>query len=464
MYEKIRTSLLLLFAVVLFVGCERDDKDILQPEKGEQYSGGKVTIFDESVNAFGFEAPNLNDINQLNFFVGNSFFNKNWVVAPASTTARDGLGPLFNARACSGCHFKDGRGRPPYTNTEVSSGLLIRLGIGNDHQNGPIPDPNYGGQLQDRSIPGIPTEANFRITYEYINGKYPDGTPYELRKPIYHIENFTQGDFTATEISPRVANQIIGLGLLEAITEEDVLSYADEFDTDGDGISGRPNYVYDIEKGEHSLGRFGWKSNQPTIKQQSAAAFNGDMGLTTTLFPESPVPPSHKDSIIPNGGTPEITDKALANVTLYASSLCVPVRRNYKDQDVLKGKKLFGEANCTACHIPKYKTGNTHYIQALRNQTIRPYTDLLLHDMGELLADNAGDHIANGQEWRTPPLWGMGLIPVVNRHQLLMHDGRARGVEEAILWHGGEAEESKNTYMNFSKEERDNVIKFINSL
>lgn len=457
----------IFLASILFCSCKYDDGEdyiLLYPEENEQYLGGTTTIFDASVNAFSFQAPNLNSQEQLDFFVGNSLFNKNWVVAPASTTARDGLGPLFNARACSGCHFKDGRGRPPYTDDEVSSGLLLRLAIGNDPIHGPIPDPNYGNQLQDRAIPGVPVEANFRITYEYISSTYPDGTPYELRKPTYHLENFTQGQMTATEISPRVAGQMIGLGLLEAIDEQEILKNADPNDINGDGISGKPNYVFNVESNTSKLGRFGWKANQPTIRQQVAGAFSGDMGLTSSIFPEENIPPSHTSIPIPNGGSPEVEDDALAHVTLYSSVLGVPIRRNFNNQDVLRGRNLFNEIECGACHIPKIKTGNFHPIKALRNQIIRPYTDLLLHDMGDELADNAGDFLATGREWRTPPLWGIGLIETVNKHTLLLHDGRARSIEEAILWHGGEAEQSKQQFMNLSKEDREKLIKFINTL
>lgn len=456
---------------LFFISCKKDwDDDIeyeyikLQAEADEQMSGGETTRFIHSAEAFEFSAPNITLDEKLDFFVGNSLFEKNWVTAPASTTARDGLGPLFNSRSCAGCHFKDGRGRPPKSDKEFGTGMLLRLSIGNNPITGPIPDPNYGGQLQDRSILGVPTEATFRITYEYIDGKYPDGTSYQLRKPTFHVENLTQGLLKATFISPRIANQMVGLGLLEAIPESTLLENSDENDENNDGISGRPNYVWDIVENKTALGRFGWKANQPNIKQQVAAAFSGDMGLTTSIFPEENIPPSHKNIPIPNGGSPEVDDVALNDVTLYSSVLAVPSRRNWKAQDILEGKQLFSKINCSACHIPKFTTGDTHPIKALRNQTIRPYTDLLLHDMGEGLSDNSPDFLATGDEWRTPPLWGVGLIEIVNKHQLLLHDGRARGVEEAILWHGGEAEKSKQKFMELRKEERNKIIAFINTL
>ncbi len=466
--QKIRKYLLLSgFVIVLFTGCTNDDSSGyigLLPEDGEEFSGGQTTIFDISPNAFGFQAPNLNDEESLDFFVGNSLFNQNWVTAPASTTARDGLGPLFNSRACSGCHFKDGRGRPPEFNGEISHGLLLRLSIGNGDFGAPLPDPNYGGQLQDQSIEGIDTEAGFEITYIEIPGNYPDGTPYSLRKPTYTITNLTQGDLLATNISPRVANHISGMGLLEAIDETTLLSLADENDSDNDGISGRPNYVWDVTSGSVKIGRFGWKANQPTVLQQSAGAFSGDMGITSSLFPDENCPPSVDCSTVPNGGTPEIEDENLTKMALYASTLAVPGRRDWEAQDVLEGKAIFEQINCTGCHTPKITTGAHPSISALSNQTIRPYTDLLLHDMGPDLADGSQDFLATGNEWRTPPLWGIGLFETVNGHTYLLHDGRARNLEEAILWHGGEAENSKNEFKNLPATDREKLLLFLNSL
>ena len=461
--KKVVVAFLALSIVVLLSFCS-DNSRLLLPEPGEEFSGGSGTIFDQSPNAFIFQDPGLDDQQGLFFFTGNSLFNQNWVTAPASTTARDGLGPLFNARSCSGCHFKDGRGRSPAYQGERVHGLLLRLSIGNDEINGPIPDPNYGGQLQDLSIPGVNTEADFVISYQEITGSYPDGERYTLRKPVYTLINLEEGPLTATRISPRVAPQVIGMGLLEAIEESTILQFADENDSDNDGISGRPNYVWNVETQTSTLGRFGWKANQPTVKQQVAGAFAGDMGITSSLFPENNCPPSVDCNTLPNGGEPEIVDVNLDKVTLYSSSLAVPGRRNWEDPDVLMGKALFDESGCTGCHIPVITTGIHPTFNAFSNQTIRPYTDLLLHDMGEGLADNSPDFLANGQEWRTPPLWGIGLFYIVNGHTEYLHDGRARNLEEAILWHDGEAEGAKNKFMALNKRQRDQLIQFLNTL
>lgn len=448
----------------LFSCANNDDEYIaLTPEEGEQYSGGETTVFNTSEEAFGFFAPNLTFDEQSDFGIGNSFFRQSWVSAPSSTTARDGLGPFFNAIACASCHFKDGRGRAPLFDGELGHGLLLRLSIpGTNSNGGSLPDPIYGGQLQDNAILGQTVEGKYVITYQFITEAFADGTTVILQKPIYQINTLGYGLLANTIlVSPRIANQIIGLGLLEAIPESIILSFETN---NNDGISGKANYVYDVASNSQKLGRFGWKANQPSVRQQVAGAFLGDMGITSSLFPNENVPTSVDATTIPNGGIPEISDLNLNRVALYSSTLAVPARRNYSDQNVLKGKKTFETIGCTNCHIPKILTGNTHPITALRNQTIRPYTDLLLHDMGEELADNTPDFLATGNEWRTPPLWGIGLINRVNGHTNLLHDGRAKNVEEAILWHGGEAQNAKNKYKQLSAKDRNDLLSFINSL
>lgn len=462
-----------IFAVLLcsqaLLNCSSSDEDqyiSLAAEPGEELSGGDATSFNATAEAFGFACKNLTSQQQVDFGVGNSFFRLAWISAPSSTTARDGLGPFYNAIACASCHFKDGRGRPPLYDGELGSGLLLRLSINGHHANGEaFTDPIYGGQLQDNAISGQTVKGNYTITYTPISETLADGTVVSLQKPVYQFSNLGYGAMDAgLMVSPRIANQMSGLGLLEAVADADILSRADESDNDHDGISGKANYVYDIQTNSQKLGKFGWKANQPNIKQQVAGAFSGDIGITSSLFPNENCPPGIDCNSIPNGGSPEITDTSLNRVVLYSSVLAVPVRRNYNDQNVLEGKKVFQDLKCISCHTPKMQTGNTHPIAALRNQTIRPYSDLLLHDMGPGLADNAPSFLATGSEWRTPPLWGIGLIHVVNGHTNLLHDGRARNVEEAILWHGGEAETAKNSYKQLTATQRNNLLAFINSL
>ena len=457
-----------LILALHLVSCnESDDYVALSSEDEEQFSGGKTaTVFNATQEAFGFSASGINFEEQSAFGIGNSFFRQSWVSAPASTTARDGLGPYFNAVSCSSCHFKDGRGRPPAFDGETARGLLLRLSTDGFHTNGSSnPDPIYGGQLQDNAILGQTVKGGFKITYQDIVETFDDGTTVILKKPIYQFVNLGFGPMAGNlKVSPRIANQIIGLGLLDAIPESTILSFADVNDANGDGISGKPNYVHDIQSNTQKLGRFGWKSNQPSVLQQVAAAFSGDMGITSSLFPNENCPPGVDCDAIPNGGTPEITDDNLNKVAIYSLTLAVPARRNHTNQDVLRGKKTFETIGCASCHIPKIQTGSNYPIAAFRNQTIRPYTDMLLHDMGDALGDNATDFLATGNEWRTPALWGIGLIQTVNGHTNLMHDGRAKNITEAILWHGGEGSTSKNKFKQLPVKEREDLLKFLNSL
>lgn len=456
-----------------FTGCSSSDDDSdyqpvtgLTAEEGEEYSGGNATVFNKTQEAFGFAINGLTSEEESSFGVGNSFFRQSWISAPSSTTARDGLGPFYNATACASCHFKDGRGRPPLYNGELGRGLLLRLSLsGHDSNGNPFTDPIYGGQLQDNALPEQTIKGNFNVTYATVTETLADGTTVELQKPTYEFTNLGYGPMDAgILVSPRIANQMTGLGLLEAVPENTILGFTDESDSNGDEISGKANYVYDVASNSQKMGRFGWKSNQPSIRQQVAAAFSGDIGITSSLFPNENCPPGVDCGAIPNGGTPEIPDIAFERVVLYSSSLAVPARRNHTAQNVLEGKKVFQDLKCISCHIPKMQTGDAHPIVALRNQTIRPYTDLLLHDMGAELADNAPSFLASENEWRTQPLWGIGLIQTVNGHTRLLHDGRARNVEEAILWHGGEAQQAKNGYKQLTLKQRTNLLEFINSL
>jgi CxxC motif-containing protein (DUF1111 family) len=274
------------------------------------------------------------------------------------------------------------------------------------------------------------------------------------------------GDLASNVLfSPRVAPAVFGLGLLESISEEAILAQADESDVDKDGVSGKPNYVWDFTENKRVLGRFGWKANQPNLRQQNAGAFNGDMGLTTPIFSDPDCTDSQLDcQNSPNGGEPEITSEMLDFVTSYVKSLGVPARRNWDDEQVLEGKGLFLEANCQACHTPKYELSSIDDLPEYGTQTIRPFTDLLLHDMGEGLSDKRPDFEATGNEWRTPPLWGIGLVETVNNHTNFLHDGRARNLTEAILWHGGEGENSKQAFLQMNESERKAVLAFLESL
>ena len=446
------------------IGC---GSDAPSAEIGEELSGGATTVFVTTNTAFNHFANNLNFQQQGNFKIGNSFFEQDWVTAPASAEARDGLGPTFNANSCSKCHNKDGRGAPPLNPDEKPVALLFRLSIpGKSDQGGPLPEPNYGEQLNPFSIANVDGEATISASGEEIAGTYGDGTSYSLFKPSYEISDLNFGALHPdTMISPRVAPQMVGMGLLEAISESDLLAQADPQDQDGDSISGRPNYVWDLQTQQTRLGRFGWKANQPSVAQQVAGAFLGDIGITSSLFPQNNCPPSQQDCLNAiNGGEPEIEDEILDLVIFYSKTLAVPARRNWEDAYILQGKQVFNDLGCAKCHTPKFQTSADYPIAELTNQTIRPYSDLLLHDMGEGLADHRPDFEASGSEWRTPPLWGTGLIETVNGHTRLLHDGRARNFEEAILWHGGESESAKEAFRNSPINKRQALIEFLKSL
>ncbi len=429
-------------------------------------SGGDTTVFDAGRNAFSYPAANMDADRRRDFAVGNSFFKKNWVTAPASTTARDGLGPHFIGRSCSACHALDGRGAPPAPG-EQPLGLLIRLSIpGHDARAGVVPEPSYGDQFDNDAVQGVKPEGKVRVTYREIRGHFADGAPYSLRAPKYALVELGYGPLhPQTLISPRIAPQVVGMGLLEAIPEADILARADAEDRNGDGISGRPNRVWDARAQKTVLGRLDWKANGPNTYQQVAGAFLGDIGITSPLFPEHPCTAAQPDcKAAPNGGEPEIDLVDLDKTVFYTMTLAPPARRQLDDPAVKRGEVQFAKLGCAACHVPEHRTGELPGYPELSNQTIRPYTDLLLHDMGGGLADGRPDFEASGREWRTPPLWGIGLFKTINGHTDYLHDGRARNLSEAILWHGGEAQAARERFEALGKAGREDLLRFLSSL
>ncbi|HEY8539914.1 MAG TPA: di-heme oxidoredictase family protein [Steroidobacteraceae bacterium] len=453
----------LVASLALFAGCSRvDTAELLQP-----MSGGATTIREANRNAFSQPAANLDVERRGAFFIGNAFFNSAWIVAPATANARDGLGPLFNARSCDQCHANDGRGAPPLQPGEKPVALVIQFGRSAAGPNGePSPDPHYGSNLNPFAIGNIPPEGTVRIEYHEIKGTFADGEPYTLLEPIYRFEELAYGELAPdTTFSPRVAPSVFGVGLLEAIPEEQILELSDPDDRNGDGISGRPNRVWDSVNRRVVLGRFGWKANQPDVAHQTAAAFLHEIGMTTRLKPDQNCTNIQIACIeAPDGGSPEISDEIFDRIVQYQRMLAVPARRKLDDRQVKQGAKLFASAGCAACHRPTFTTGEVPDAPWLSKQVIHPFTDLLLHDMGPGLADGRDDFLATGNEWRTPPLWGMGLQQAVNGHTRYLHDGRARNASEAILWHGGEAQSARDAYLRMSRAEREALLKFLESL
>jgi len=466
------------------------------PDPLGEKTGGQGTVYATGRQSFSFPLANLDDAEHTRFAIGNSFFKRNWVEAPASTTARDGLGPHFIARSCAGCHVMDGRGAPPDWKKTLGPepdntvSLLIRLSVPGtpEAHAGVKPEPVYGDQFNNAAVQGVKPEGHVEIRSTPIRGLFADGTRYTLHKPEYKLTQLGYGPMVKdVMISPRIAPQVIGLGLIEAIPESEILRNAQDQAAAAGPIKGQPNRVWDAFALKEVIGRFGWKANTGSVAHQSAGAFNGDMGITTSVFWQEACTAAQKDCLAaPHGGgkrtghdglmpssqataqVPEIDDETLGHVVFYTATLAPPARRQPDDPQVLRGQALFAQAQCVTCHRPSYTTGAPlfpHLSSArISGQRIWPYTDLLLHDMGPDLADGRPDYLASGSQWKTPPLWGVGLFKSVNGHQRLLHDGRANGVLEAVLWHGGEAQSAKEHVLQYSKKDRDALVKFVESL
>ena len=465
----------LLLLASLLAACD-DAPRFTQAEPGEALSGGQATVLRSDRNAYSMPSANLTPERRLDFSVGNSFFRNPWVIAPSTTTARDGLGPLFNTNACQNCHVRDGRGHPPEADSNNAVSMLVRVSIPDQpayvkeiQRLGVVPEPVYGTQLQDMAIPGVRPEAKVRVDYSVEPVTFEDGYQVELRRPRLQITQLGYGPMHPdTRFSARIAPPMIGLGLLEAIPEAAILANEDPQDRNGDGIRGRANRVWDDAQGKTVVGRFGWKAGQPNVNQQNVHALAGDMGLTSTLKPEDDCTAAQVECLAaPNGdgqnGEKEVSDNILRLLTFYTRNLAVPARRKVDAPQVLAGKTLFFQAGCQGCHTPQFTTGSNSEPE-LANQLIRPYSDLLLHDMGPGLADNRSEFAAGGQDWRTPPLWGIGLSETVSGHTQFLHDGRARNLLEAVLWHGGEAEAARRHVLTFDAEQRAALLAFLNSL
>jgi len=456
--------------------------DFSQASHFEERSAGAATVrARNSTDAFSLSSGNIAFEDELTFKVGNGLFRKLWVSSPSSTLASDGLGPLFNARSCQRCHLKDGRGHPPEPDDDNAISMLMRVSVPGDYTAATeelnaylatLPDPNYGNQIQDFSVQGFPAEAQIDITYTEEEIVLSEGEVVSLRRPAYALTDLNYGPLHPDiMLSPRIAPQMIGLGLLEAIPANDIMAGADPDDLDGDGISGRPNIVWSSEFEQHMLGRFGLKAGTPTIRQQSADAFAGDIGISSPLHPNGAGECTAAQLVCQNAihgdgddRVFEIDAEILDLVTFYSQNLAVPARRDVNDPTVLRGKEVFYNTGCIACHTPSFVTHRLENQPAQSFQLIWPYTDMLLHDMGEGLADHRPEAQANGYEWRTPPLWGIGLTEQVSGHTYFLHDGRARSLLEAILWHGGEAQTQRDAVINMPSADRDALIKFVESL
>jgi len=473
--------------VAMTVATHRPYPDALPSLPGDALPGGSATTREPigTSDAFSHASHGIAPEDQTRFAVGNAVFRKLWVSAPSSTTGSDGLGPLYNARSCQSCHLKDGRGHPPAAGAanERAVSLVLRLSIPPQnteqselvaaHRVNGIAEPTYGAQLQSLAVHGLDGEGRVRVAYSEQPVTLRDGTVVSLRRPTYRIDALQYGPLhPATMLSPRIAPPMIGIGLLEAIPEAQIRARADPADADKDGISGRANEVWSEDLGRVALGRFGWKAGTPTVRDQAATALAVDLGLSNPLDRRAsgdctPAQPACRGA--PHGGTArdgglEVGAALFDHLVFYAQNLAVPPRRTLPNADVQRGRAVFQALNCQGCHVPSSITGTVPGQPQLSGQRIWPYSDLLLHDMGAALADGRPEGVASGREWRTPPLWGLGLTQRVSGHTALLHDGRARNIEEAILWHGGEAQAARDGYAGLSKAEREALIRFVESL
>ncbi len=415
--------------------------------------GGDTTLnyqySNEPDNHFMQMATNLSNRNGQRFVLGRRVHHTNFgdgshdesVENPNFVELSNRLGTNYIHHSCVACHTRNGRALPPASGQPLET-YVVRVGDAGGH-----PDPQLGAVLQPKATAGAP-EAGVSLAGWSESGG--------LRSPNFAFSGVTPSNFTA-----RIAPQLVGMGLLEAIAEADLEALADETDSNGDGISGRLRLVTDATTGETRVGRFGWKASQPHLRQQVAAALNTDIGVMTSVFPQ-PDCGTSQANCGPSGA--ELSDERLDQLTAYLALLGVSARRNVDDAEALQGQALFGALGCTGCHTETFETSPHHPHAELRGQTIHPYTDLLLHDMGPGLASTLAEGDAAGSEWRTAPLWNIGLTAGVSGGQAYLHDGRARTLDEAIRWHGGEAQAAKQAYEALTQPEKDAVIAFLESL
>lgn len=414
--------------------------------------------------AFSLPRVELGSADLAKFNYGRGLFHHAWSVQVHADGAQSGLGPIYNATSCAACHVRDGRGRPPEPGGDATS-FVLKLSVGHEVVDGVSmlrPDPVYGGQLQDHSIAGLPPEGRISVRYDTHKVVMADGDVVWLRQPQFDIADPGYGDLsTALRAGGRVAPPLIGLGLLEAIPMAEILAFADPDDVNNDGISGRASWVHQADMTTPVLGRFGWKASTMSVRQQSDMAAAIDMGLSSPLMDRYAGDCTARQVVClnaslkkPQGKDFELDENEAALLAFYTANLAVPPRRDAGRDDVVAGGQVFAEIGCAACHIAA----------PLGGEAIIPYTDLLLHDMGPGLADEIFVGVATGAEWRTPPLWGIGLTKQVSGHTQFLHDGRARNLMEAIVWHGGEAQSARDRFVALSSLAQENLLVFLNSL
>ncbi len=458
-------GLLLLAGIVLFVRYL-----VISPANISPTANSFLYEANSDNKTFSQPAPALNAVARQTFNLGSRIFNTNWVPKSATASAFAGLGPLYNRASCAACHMHDGRGQPPNVMANPAGqqplSMLIRISMpGNTAHGGPKPVPGCGLQINDQALPGLQPEAHVEIIWQEIAGAYGDGEIFSLRTPSVALSDAAYGALPSDMLtSIRVAPAVYGLGLIEALSDASILALADPDDLNKDGISGRANRVYSKQLDRITLGRYGWKANIATLQDQTLDAALFDMGLTSEQDQQQNCEAEQiACAQAPSAVNPELSGVFAGKIIDYLRMLGVPKQRPPTRESAL-GATLFRTFQCAACHVETLTTATHSSLSYLNSQTFHPYTDLLLHDMGAGLSDGRPDFAASGSEWRTAPLWGIGLIPKINGHSLYLNDGRARGIAEAILWHGGEAQAAKERFRNASSADRQALIAFVNRL
>jgi CxxC motif-containing protein (DUF1111 family) len=450
---------LLLLPIISFIFTGTTTAGEIPPDK----SMINHITHNQTREAYAQPFAGLNEQELAQFFRGRSIFRQSWVIPPAKDTLV-GLGPLYNRIACISCHPKNGRGRAPDDTGETMQSMLVRLSVpGKTLHNNPKSHPYYGTQLNEEGVPGVAGEGRAQIIWEYQTIELADATQVRLRKPKITFSQLKYGELEPVLTSARIGPSIFGLGLLDAVSEKELIRIAQQ--QKPDAIKGKVNQVWDITNQQIQIGRFGAKANVVSLRSQIAEAMLGDLGITSNLLPNENCLPHQIDcKKSPSGNSPELNEQQLNDLEFYFRHLAVPARRNIENPQVKAGKGIFVSIGCANCHLPQLQTAQNYPHKHLANLTIHPYTDLLLHDMGEGLADNRPDFQATGREWRTSPLWGIGLTEFINEYQSYLHDGRAQSITEAILWHGGEAEKAQERYRKLTRNERSSLEQFLLSL
>ncbi len=421
-----------------------------------------VSALQAGCKIYTMPEKNLNYDEQDNFMLGKSFFRIPWVEAPSATTARDGLGPLFNANTCSTCHIGNGRGYGRDSQGQLDRSVIVKLHDTNPKKqnskalnvDGVIKDKVYGGQIQVTGIFGVPKEARVELENKEYIVVYPDQRRVILQKPKVTFKDLGYGALQkSTKHSLRFAPTLVGMGHISRIPDKDILAFADPNDKNKDGISGRANYAYSYLFKKKALGKFNWKASNVKLVDQVATAFHDDMGISNPLLSSLPCTKSQKECL--NAPKPrhklDLPAERLSAVNFYTGHLRIPPQK-VKNKT---GEALFHNVGCASCHVMAHKAPTGQY----------PYSDFLLHDMGEDLSDGRSEFEASGSEWRTQPLWGLKYAKrVLKQEPRYLHDGRARSLEEAILWHEGEALKAKLSFMNLSFKERQSLIQFLKEL